>query len=134
MGSTVGPKRGVWLSQCWARKGGGTYFGKARDPKGIGVCQTGIGAGSRTVHPKLCNLHSVPFLAPGLRREGPAKGGVELEGGRTSGEEGRDQEKGAGLGAVFVLENPTAPRGGAAPPAPAWEGGAARPPGRPWGV
>ena len=28
-----------------------------------------------------------------------------------------------GRGAVFVLENPTAPRGGAAPPAPAWERG-----------
>lgn len=43
--------------------------------------------------------------------------------GRSWGAGGGSGRGGAGRGAVFVLENPTAPRGGAAPPARARERG-----------
>lgn len=104
---------------------GGACFGRARDPNGIEICQVRIRDELCTLHPKPCNhdSESSPDTRDEARR---TEGGAEQK--RDFSAKGRDHDSGAGLGKggqvrVFVLENQTAPRGGAAPPVPVWERG-----------
>lgn len=111
----------------------GACFGRARDPNGTEICQVRILDELCTLHPKPCNHDSES--SPDIRDEGRrTEGGAEQK--RDFSAKGRDHDSGAGLGKggqvrVFVLENQTAPRGGAAPPVPVWERGGRSTPGRP---
>lgn len=112
MGRAAGPRAGAGL--------GGGYSGTARS-EWNGAGRRGS-RWARTWYPGVCTprLASPPALAPSRR--------PRQEAGRSPrrghcGRGGAGPGRGRGWGAVFVLENPTAPRGGAAPPAPTWERG-----------
>lgn len=115
------PIEGVTKSQGKGlSRRGGACFGRARDPNGIEICQVRIRDELCTLHPKPCNhdSESSPDTRDEARR---TEGGAEQK--RDFSAKGRDHDSGAGLGKgglvrVFVLENQTAPRGGAAPPSP----------------
>lgn len=124
-GVTISPGKGL-------SRRGGACFGRARYPNGIEICQVRVRDRCYTLHPKPCHPYS-EFLSDTRAEASRTKGRAEPGRGTSTQRGGTTGRGGAGERGrvrVFVLENQTAPRGGAAPPSPCLGdgGGAARPP------
>lgn len=136
-GRAVGPKEGVAKSLGRTERVGRAYFGRARDPNGIGVCQAGVRAGPYLASGNLHPASPASYSARVQRRAGPAESGAgareRTPGARRGGTMRRGGAGARGWGRCLCWRS-TAPRGGAAPPSPDLGEGGRSTPGRPWGT
>lgn len=131
----AGPEEGAANPQGWAGVGGtGLDLEGRGDPNAGGICRAGLWGAPRTLHPEPGTRTRARSPAWGPQTSGPSRG-RGVAGMRGTRARGAGPAEGAGSGSGVCVGKSNCATGRSGPPSPGLgEGGAARPPGRPWGA